>query len=69
MEELLGHQFVDVVEKAAAACGVTDGTLLKGVRFFGGGARTQALIMTFESRKIRFIDSVHLEYHGVKVQF
>jgi fructose-1,6-bisphosphatase class II len=52
-----------------AACGVTDGALLKGVRFFGGGARTHALIMTLESRKIRFIDSVHLEYHGVKVRF
>jgi fructose-1,6-bisphosphatase II len=52
-----------------AACGVTDGTLLKGVRFFGGGARTHTLIMTFESRKIRFIDSVHLEHHDVKVRF
>src|SRR5512137_2222522 len=30
-----------------AACGVTDGTLLKGVRFFGGGARTHTLIMRF----------------------
>jgi fructose-1,6-bisphosphatase class II len=52
-----------------AACGVTDGALLKGVRFFGGGARTHTLIMTFESRKIRFIDSVHLEHHDVKVRF
>jgi len=52
-----------------AACGVTDGALLKGGRFFGGGARTHTLIMTFESRKIRFIDSVHLEHHDVKVRF
>jgi fructose-1,6-bisphosphatase/sedoheptulose 1,7-bisphosphatase-like protein len=52
-----------------AACGVTDGALLKGVRFFGGGARTHSLFMTLESRKIRFIDAVHLEHHGVKVQF
>jgi fructose-1,6-bisphosphatase class II len=44
-----------------AACGVTDGTLLKGVRFFGGGSRTHSLIMTLEARKVRFIDSVHLE--------
>src|SRR5687767_5392313 len=28
-----------------AACGVTEGTLLKGVRFFGAGKRTQSLIM------------------------
>jgi fructose-1,6-bisphosphatase class II len=52
-----------------AACGVTDGALLKGVRFFGGGARTHTLLMTLEARKIRFIDAVHLEHHGVKVQF
>jgi fructose-1,6-bisphosphatase class II len=44
-----------------AACGVTDGTLLKGVRFFGGGARTNTLLMTLEERKVRFIDTVHLE--------
>jgi fructose-1,6-bisphosphatase class II len=53
-----------------AACGVTDGTLLKGVRFFGDGARTHTLIMTLESRKVRFIDSVHLERRpDLKVRF
>lgn len=53
-----------------AACGVTDGTLLKGVRFFGEGCRTHALIMTLESRKVRFIDSVHLERRpDLKVRF
>jgi fructose-1,6-bisphosphatase class II len=52
-----------------AACGVTDGALLKGVRFFGGGVRTHSLIMTLESRKIRFIDTVHKEHHELKVRF
>ena len=53
-----------------AACGVTDGTLLKGVRFFGGGSRTHTLIMTLESRKVRFIDTVHLERRpDLQVQF
>jgi fructose-1,6-bisphosphatase II len=53
-----------------AACGVTDGTLLKGVRFFGGGARTHTLIMTLASRKISFIDTVHLERRpDLKVRF
>jgi len=53
-----------------AACGVTDGTLLKGVRFFGGGCRTHSLIMSLESRKIRFIDAVHLEdLPDIKVRF
>lgn len=43
-----------------AATGVTDGSLLKGVRFFGNGVRTQSLLVTLASRKVRFIDSVHL---------
>ena len=44
-----------------AATGVTDGALLRGVRFFGAGKRTHSLIMTTESRHIRFIDTVHVE--------
>ena len=46
---------------AFAACGVTDGTIIKGVRFFGSGKRTQALIMTTETHHVRFIDTVHVE--------
>jgi fructose-1,6-bisphosphatase class II len=52
-----------------AACGVTDGTLLNGVRFFGGGSRTHALIMTLKSRMIRFVDTVRMEHDDVKVRF
>jgi fructose-1,6-bisphosphatase class II len=44
-----------------AATGVTDGALLRGVRFFGSGKRTHSLVMTTESRHIRFIDTVHVE--------
>ncbi|HYN83704.1 MAG TPA: class II fructose-bisphosphatase [Pyrinomonadaceae bacterium] len=44
-----------------AATGVTDGALLKGVRLFGGGKRTHSLVMTTESRHIRFVDTVHIE--------
>lgn len=43
-----------------AATGVTDGDLLKGVRFFSGGARTHTLAMSTESNKIRLIDSTHV---------
>ncbi len=42
------------------ATGVTDGSLLKGVRFFGGGARTHSLVMGLQSRTIRFVDTVHV---------
>src|ERR1700731_2417840 len=44
-----------------AATGVTDGNLLRGVRFFGEGIRTHSLILTLDSRQVRFIDTVHLE--------
>jgi fructose-1,6-bisphosphatase/sedoheptulose 1,7-bisphosphatase-like protein len=44
--------------------------LLRGVRFFGGGIRTQSLIMTLDVRDIRFVDSVHLEKGAdVRVRF
>ncbi|MBU1931544.1 class II fructose-bisphosphatase [Patescibacteria group bacterium] len=42
------------------ATGVTDGDILKGVRFFGGGARTQSLMMNNVSHKIRFTDTTHV---------
>src|SRR5436190_17851337 len=53
-----------------AACGVTDGNLLKGIRFFGDGIRTQSIVMTLNPARVRFIDTVHLENRpDVKVRF
>ena len=53
-----------------AATGVTDGTLTKGVRFFGDGIRTSSLIMQSEPARIRFIDTIHVEQtRTVKVRF
>lgn len=43
-----------------AACGITSGTLMEGVRFFGGGARTQSLVISNQSRTARFVDTIHL---------
>src|SRR5947209_6514894 len=43
-----------------AATGVTDGDLLKGVRFFGGGARTHSLVMAYRTKQVRFVDTVHM---------
>src|SRR6185295_20111918 len=34
--------------------GVTDGELLRGVRFFGGGSRTSTLFMSLSRKIIRF---------------
>jgi len=53
-----------------AATGVTDGSLLKGVRFFGEGVRLHSMVMTLATRSVRFIESVHLSKRAdVKVRF
>jgi fructose-1,6-bisphosphatase II len=43
-----------------AATGVTTGDLLQGVRFFGGGARTHSLVMGYQTKQVRFVDTVHM---------
>ena len=53
-----------------AATGVTDGTLMRGVRFFGDGTRTSSLIMQNQPHQIRFVDSIHVaEAKDVKIRF
>jgi fructose-1,6-bisphosphatase II len=53
-----------------AATGVTQGTLMDGVRFFGDGIRTSSVIMQNAPHRIRFIDSIHVANHeNVKVRF
>jgi fructose-1,6-bisphosphatase class II len=43
-----------------AATGVTDGAIMRGVRFFGDGTRTSSVIMQNSPHQIRFIDSIHI---------
>jgi fructose-1,6-bisphosphatase II len=42
-----------------AATGITDGELLRGVRYFGDGAQTQSLVMRAKSGTIRKVDARH----------
>ncbi|HYK01642.1 MAG TPA: class II fructose-bisphosphatase [Thermoanaerobaculia bacterium] len=57
----------DTVELASGndiifcASGVTDGDLLRGVRFFGGGIRVSSLFMSLKSGVIRFVDTIYRE--------
>jgi fructose-1,6-bisphosphatase II len=44
-----------------AAAGITEGPLLKAVRFFKDGTRTECLVMTTEPHQVRFIDTIHAE--------
>jgi len=50
-----------------SATGITDGDLLRGVKFFKNGARTHSITMGYRSRLIRFTDSVHLLGDGARV--
>jgi fructose-1,6-bisphosphatase class II len=53
-----------------AACGVTDGNLLRGVRFSSDGVHTEAVVMTSHPARVRFIETTHLENRpDVKVRF
>jgi len=50
------------------ATGVTNGDILKGVRFFGGGARTHSMVMGTKSKKVRLIDTTH-SLDKVKIKY
>jgi len=42
-----------------SATGVTDGDLLRGVRYTGTGAHTQSIVMRSKSGTVRIIDAYH----------
>jgi fructose-1,6-bisphosphatase class II len=52
-----------------SSTGVTDGELLRGVRFFGGGSRTSTLFMSLSRKIIRFVDTIHREQVTTPIRF
>ncbi len=48
-----GHQMV-------VGTGISNGDLLRGVRYFAEGARTQSIVLCSRCNRVRFIDSIHL---------
>ena len=42
-----------------AATGVTNGSMLKGVRRFAGGAETHSLVMRSKTRTVRYVEAKH----------
>ena len=42
-----------------SATGVTDGTLLRGVRFYGEKAKTHSLLMRNQTKTVRYIEAMH----------
>ncbi|WP_421659277.1 class II fructose-bisphosphatase [Leptothermofonsia sp. ETS-13] len=51
-----------------AATGITSGNLLQGVRFFSGGARTQSLVISTQSKTARFVDTIHMTNKPKSIQ-
>jgi fructose-1,6-bisphosphatase II len=42
-----------------AATAITQGDLLNGVRYFGGGARTHSIVTRYKTGTVRFVDAIH----------
>lgn len=42
-----------------SATAITDMPMMRGVQYFGGGARTMSVVMRYKSGTIRFIDTFH----------
>jgi fructose-1,6-bisphosphatase II / sedoheptulose-1,7-bisphosphatase len=51
-----------------AATGITPGVLMEGVRFFHGGARTQSLVISSQSKTARFVDTIHMSDSPSRLQ-
>ena len=49
---------VNTDEAAFLASGVTDGEMLRGVKYFGNGARVSSVAMDSTSKTVRFIDTI-----------
>ncbi|MFC1988611.1 class II fructose-bisphosphatase [Chloroflexota bacterium] len=53
------NDLIDSDDVFFAATGVSSGELLKGVRYFSGGAQTQSIAMRGRSGTVRWIDASH----------
>ena len=51
-----------------AATGITASNWLQGVRFFNGGARTQTLVISSQSKTARFVDTVNMWHQPKNIQ-
>jgi fructose-1,6-bisphosphatase II / sedoheptulose-1,7-bisphosphatase len=54
------HELASGQNVLFAGCGITSGNLMEGVRFFKGGARTQSLVISSQSKTARFVDTIHI---------
>ena len=62
-KKLMMDDLVKNEEAMFAATGVTDGTILKGVRFTSHGAVTHSIVMRAKTKTVRFIEAHHRFEH------
>jgi fructose-1,6-bisphosphatase II len=56
---VFGTEELAAGEVIVAATGVSNGDLLRGVRFYADSARTHSLVMCTRCRWVRFVDGIH----------
>jgi fructose-1,6-bisphosphatase II len=59
MDRVFTHEELAPAEVIVAATGVTNGDLLRGVRYLADSARTQSIVMCTRCNWVRFIDGIH----------
>jgi fructose-1,6-bisphosphatase II len=62
LDRVLGVEDLVVGDAFFVATGITDGELLRGVRYFPGGAATSSLVMRSKSGTIRRIEATHQQH-------
>lgn len=53
------HDLVKGDDCIFSATAITEGNILRGIQYFGGGARTQTILMRYKSGTVRFVDTIH----------
>jgi fructose-1,6-bisphosphatase/sedoheptulose 1,7-bisphosphatase-like protein len=59
LEKVFSTEELAPANVIVAATGVTNGDLLRGVRYLADSARTQSLVMCTRCNWVRFVDGIH----------
>ena len=60
VERIFGVDDLVSGEVMVVGTGISNGDLLRGVRYFAGGARTHSIVLCSTCNRVRFIDTIHL---------
>jgi fructose-1,6-bisphosphatase II len=60
IEQIFGIDDLVKSDMMVVGTGISNGDLLRGVRYFAEGARTHSILLCSRCNRVRFIDSIHL---------